>query len=73
MLFCSKFWVGSTPTQSPQVGPGLHPVLFPEVEQVGGHWCYLVVSYHFGKLSSSQTIVTEQIFDFVAGGSIFGL
>ena len=27
----------------------------------------MVVSYHFGKLLSSQTTVAEQIFDFVAG------
>ena len=33
-----------------QVGPGLHPVLFPKVEQVHGCWCYWVMSYHFEKL-----------------------
>ena len=51
----------------PQVGPGLHPVLSPKVEQVHGRWCYWVLSYHFGKLLSSQTTTAEQIFDFMAG------
>ena len=72
-LVCSNFWVGSTPAQSPQVGPGLHPVLFSEVEQIRGHWCNRVMSYHFGKLLLSQTTVAEQIFDFVAGGLISGI
>ena len=67
-LVCSNFWVGSTPAQSPQVGPGLHPVLFPEVEQVRGPWCYQDVSYHFRKLLLSQTTVAEQIFYFVDWG-----
>ena len=56
------------PSSPPQVGPGLHPVLFPEVEQVHGCLCYLVVSYHFGKLSMSQTTVAECICDFMATG-----
>ena len=69
-LVCSNFWVGSTPAQSPQVGPGLRPVLLPEVEQVCGLWCYQDVSYHFRKLLSSQTTMAEQIFDFGAWGQL---
>ena len=52
------------PPSLPWVGPGLYPVLFPEVKQFRGHWCYKVVSYHFGKLLSGQTTMAEQIYDY---------
>ena len=71
-LVCNNFWVGSTPTQSPLVGTGLHPVLLPEVEQVCSHWCYRVVSYHFGKLLLSQTAMAELTYDVGPGTQFLG-
>ena len=55
------------PPSPPQVGLGLHPVIFLKLEQVHGCWCYRVISYHFGKLLLSQTTMPEWIFDWMAG------
>ena len=62
-LVSSNFWVGNTPLPY-LIVLGQDSVLFPEVEQLHGHRCYSVLSYHFGKLLSSQTTLFEQIFDF---------
>ena len=47
-----------------RVGLGLHPVLFPGVYLLCGHWCYRVVLYHLGKNSMSQAKVWDQYYDF---------
>ena len=54
------------------VGLGLHPVLFPEVEQLHGHWCYQVMTYHFGNQLTSQITMVEWIFDFEPGAQFLG-
>ena len=64
MVSVTSGWIVLLSSPPPQVGPGLHPVLFHEVEQLHGCWCYQVVSYHFGKLLSGQTTVAEQIYDY---------
>ena len=44
-LVVANLGVGSTSTQPPLVGFGLHPILFPGVYLLSGCWCYQVVSY----------------------------
>ena len=53
-LVAANLVVGSTSAQSPS---SLHPVIFPVVYLLCGHWCYRVVSYHFGKHLMRQTIM----------------
>ena len=56
-----------------QVVIGLAAGHIPEVYQLHGCWCHWVVSYHFGKLLSSQTTFSEQIFDFRPRPRIVGV
>ena len=63
-LLLKNIWVGSTHLLSPyEVAPGLHPGLFPEIYLLCGFWCYLVMSYYFGKHLMRQTKSWEWIFD----------
>ena len=52
-------WVIPVPFPQ-QLGLGLHQALIPGVYLLHGHWCYRVMSYHFGKHFTSQTIMWEQ-------------
>ena len=53
-------WVVPMPSPHP-VGLGLHPVLFPVVYLLHGHWCYQIMTYNFGKHLTRQTNKCEQI------------
>ena len=64
-LVMANLGVDSTNAQSPpQLGLGLHTVLFPGVYLLWGHGCYLVVSFHLRMHLMRQTIMWERIFDF---------
>ena len=68
-LVMANLGLGST---SPHhVGLGLYTVFFPGVNLLCGHGCYGVVSYHFGKHLTRQTIMWD-IFDFGPISSLTG-